>query len=135
MNNQQLKEQVAKLLAENEALKAAKPAARELTFKVGQKRGVSVYGFGRFPITLYLEQWIRLEARFAELMVFIRAADARGELAHQGDAPVETGEPTTQPGSGTTARQAAAIAELMAESNDAGPSKAELMTMLAAQTE
>jgi len=32
----------------------------ELEFKVGEKGGVSVYGLGRFPVTLYYEQWIRL---------------------------------------------------------------------------
>jgi hypothetical protein len=32
----------------------------ELDFKIGEKGGVSVYGLGRFPVTLYYEQWIRL---------------------------------------------------------------------------
>jgi hypothetical protein len=32
----------------------------ELSFKVGEKGGVSVYGLGRFPVTLYYEQWNRL---------------------------------------------------------------------------
>jgi len=31
-----------------------------LEFRVGEKGGVSVYGLGRFPVTLYYEQWIRL---------------------------------------------------------------------------
>jgi hypothetical protein len=31
-----------------------------LDFRVGEKGGVSVYGLGRFPVTLYYEQWIRL---------------------------------------------------------------------------
>ena len=32
----------------------------QLDFRVGEKGGVSVYGLGRFPVTLYYEQWTRL---------------------------------------------------------------------------
>lgn len=43
----------------------------KLEFKVGVKGGVSVYGLGRFPVTLYYEQWVRLLAVAPELQVFL----------------------------------------------------------------
>lgn len=68
------------LRAENARLKAAsaKPAAGALRCKVGASGGVSVYGLGRFPVTLYQEQWMRL----AEFMPSVRdfIADHRDEL-------------------------------------------------------
>ena len=128
MNNVQLKAEVAKLLAENEALKASKSAPRTLTFKVGQKRGVSVYGFGRFPVTLYKAQWYRFEERFEELMAFVRDADAKGLLANQGD-PVpedtEQREDTGMPINKMAARQAQAIKDIIAE-DDIAELKAKL---------
>ena len=49
----------------------------EMTFKVGEKGGVSVYGLGRFPVTLYYEQWIKLTwmppANFASFWREMRA--------------------------------------------------------------
>lgn len=45
----------------------------ELTFKVGEKGGVSLYGLGRFPVTLYYEQWRRLLAAAPELSDFLEA--------------------------------------------------------------
>ena len=45
----------------------------ELSFKVGEKGGVSVYGVGRFPVTLYYEQWRRLLAAASELNEFLEA--------------------------------------------------------------
>ena len=42
-----------------------------LEFKVGEKGGVSVYGLGRFPVTLYYEQWLRLLAVAVELRAFL----------------------------------------------------------------
>jgi len=44
-----------------------------LSFQVSENRGVSVYGFGRFPVTLYLEQWNALLSHAAELREFIEA--------------------------------------------------------------
>ena len=49
------------------------PWKNELRFKVSEKGAVSVYGMGRFPVTLYLEQWERLLAHTAELRAFIEA--------------------------------------------------------------
>ena len=43
----------------------------ELDFKVGEKGGVSVYGLGRFPVTLYYEQWLRLLDAAPKLREFL----------------------------------------------------------------
>ena len=52
----------------------------KLEFKVGEKGGVSVYGLGRFPVTLYYEQWIRLLDNAAELRIFLEENKAEGKL-------------------------------------------------------
>jgi len=48
------------LMAENARLKAAKEKRGSISFKVSEKGALSVYGMGRFPVTLYKEQWLRL---------------------------------------------------------------------------
>ena len=52
----------------------------ELEFKVGEKGGVSVYGLGRFPVTLYYEQWIRLLDTSQALRAFLEENKAAGKL-------------------------------------------------------
>ena len=52
----------------------------ELEFKVGEKGGVSVYGLGRFPVTLYYEQWIRLLDTGQKLREFLEENKAAGKL-------------------------------------------------------
>ena len=47
-----------------------------MSFKVSEKGGLSVYGLGRFPVTLYKEQWIRLLAMADEIRTFIRENDS-----------------------------------------------------------
>jgi hypothetical protein len=42
-----------------------------ISFKVSEKGGVSVYGLGRFPVTLYQEQWLRLFSEIDNLKAFI----------------------------------------------------------------
>ena len=42
-----------------------------LEFRVGAKGGVSVYGLGRFPVTLYYEQWVRLLNASEDLRFFL----------------------------------------------------------------
>ena len=51
-----------------------------LDFRVGEKGGVSVYGLGRFPVTLYYEQWIRLLDTAKELREFLEENKASGKL-------------------------------------------------------
>lgn len=64
-----LKEQIARLEAENAALKGVGP--KPITFKVSEKGGVSVYGLGRFPTTLYQEQWLALLNCADQIRAFI----------------------------------------------------------------
>ena len=52
----------------------------QLDFRVGEKGGVSVYGLGRFPVTLYYEQWIRLLDASKELRSFLEENKAAGKL-------------------------------------------------------
>ena len=61
------------LLAQIEELKqkAAGRTKGSLEFRVGEKGGVSVYGLGRFPVTLYYEQWVRLLDKSNDLREFL----------------------------------------------------------------
>ena len=52
----------------------------ELELRVGEKGGVSVYGLGRFPVTLYYEQWIRLLDAGEKLRAFLEESKAAGKL-------------------------------------------------------
>ena len=67
-----LMEEIARLKAENETLKSKKKGAGEIYFKVSAKGALSVYGLGRFPVTLYKEQWERLFAKLDDLRKFIK---------------------------------------------------------------
>lgn len=69
MDNQELLAQLEALREENEALRAK--AVRPLTMKVGEKGGLSVYGLGRFPVTLYAAQWERLLGAADSIQTFI----------------------------------------------------------------
>ena len=73
-NAEDLKAELERLRAENESLK--KRDERRLSLKVSQKGGVSVYGLGRFPVTLYKEQWNRLLDMADEIRAFLRDNDA-----------------------------------------------------------
>ena len=75
-NPDDLQTELARLRAENERLKTGATARERIT--VSPKGGVSVYGLGRFPITLYQEQWLRLLAMGDQIRQFI--ADHKSEL-------------------------------------------------------
>ncbi len=64
-------------IAELEKQMGSKKSGR-LEFKVGEKGGVSVYGLGRFPVTLYYEQWLRLLGAADELRLFLE--ENKGKL-------------------------------------------------------
>jgi hypothetical protein len=76
MPDDALNAEVERLKAENAALKAQ--ATRGGSMKVSEKGGVSVYGLGRFPVTLYKEQWTKLLDMADDIRAFIKAHD--GEL-------------------------------------------------------
>jgi len=79
MDDQERRE-LERLRAENERLKRAQ--SRGISLKVSEKGGVSVYGLGRFPVTLYKEQWAKLLDMADEIRGFIRDHD--GELKAKG---------------------------------------------------
>ena len=70
---EEMKAEIERLRAENENLK--KPARGQLALKVSEKGALSVYGMGRFPVTLYREQWEKLLAMSDQIKEFIRAND------------------------------------------------------------
>jgi hypothetical protein len=67
------KAEIARLTAENEALRAKAEHNGKLSLKVSEKGGVSVYGLGKFPVTLYQEQFLRLLDFGDEIRAFIKA--------------------------------------------------------------
>jgi hypothetical protein len=71
----ELKAEVEKLKAENAALKSR--PARAISMKVSEKGGLSVYGLGRFPVTLYQEQWTKLLEMAEEIRAFIRENEGK----------------------------------------------------------
>lgn len=75
MSDEDLRAELERLRAENESLKKKGPAGR-VALKVSEKGGVSVYGLGRFPITFYKEQWVKLLDMSDEIRAFITAHDS-----------------------------------------------------------
>ncbi len=69
--SEDMKAELERLRAENEALKAKKPARGTLSMKVSEKGALSVYGMGRFPVTLYKEQWLKLLSIGEDIKKFI----------------------------------------------------------------
>lgn len=71
-----LKAEIERLKAENAALK--KPSDRgTLSMKVSEKGALSIYGMGRFPVTLYKEQWLKLLAIADDIKAFIKDNESR----------------------------------------------------------
>jgi hypothetical protein len=73
MSEDDLRAELDRLREENAALK--KGAARGVSLKVSEKGGLSVYGLGRFPVTLYKEQWAKLLDLSEEIRSFIATHD------------------------------------------------------------
>jgi hypothetical protein len=73
------KEELLARIAELEKQAGAKPRG-SLEFRVGEKGGVSVYGLGRFPVTLYYEQWVRLLDAADNLRKFLEDNKSRLKL-------------------------------------------------------
>ena len=74
MSDEEMKAELARLKEENERLKARQDRAVRLM--VSEKGGVSVYGLGRFPVTLYKEQWTKLLDMADDIRAFIKENDA-----------------------------------------------------------
>ena len=72
-----LNAELARLRAENEALKTKDAKRTTLTLKVSEKGAVSLYGMGRFPTTLYGQQWEKLIAHSPEILAFLKANAAK----------------------------------------------------------
>ena len=75
MSDEEMKAELERLRAENERLKQR--GSRGISMKVSEKGGLSVYGLGRFPVTLYKEQWLRLLDMADDIRAFIQDNDAK----------------------------------------------------------
>ena len=74
MADEDLRAELERLKAENERLKNQR--SRSVSLKVSEKGGLSVYGLGRFPVTLYKEQWVKLLDLADDIRAFIRDNEA-----------------------------------------------------------
>ncbi len=74
-NPEDLQAELERLRAENSALK--KTSAKGLSMKVSEKGALSIYGLGRFPVTLYKEQWTKLLDMADDIRAFLKANDAQ----------------------------------------------------------
>jgi hypothetical protein len=75
MSDEELKTELERLRKENAALKRG--ASSGIRLKVSEKGAVSVYGMGRFPVTLYKEQWLKLLNMSDDIRAFIAANEAK----------------------------------------------------------
>ena len=75
MNEAEMKAELERLRAENAKLKSKDSTG--LSLKVSEKGAVSLYGMGRFPVTLYKEQWLRILASAPVIEVFIQENDSK----------------------------------------------------------
>jgi hypothetical protein len=75
MSDEEMKAELERLRSENAALK--KGASSSIRMKVSEKGALSIYGMGRFPVTLYKEQWLKLLDMAPEIRAFIAANDAQ----------------------------------------------------------
>ena len=76
MADDDVESELERLRAENAALKASSARRGGVSFKVSEKGGVSVYGLGRFPVTLYKEQWVKLLDLADDIRAFIKTHEA-----------------------------------------------------------
>ena len=75
MSDDEMKDELERLRNENAALKQR--ASSAVRMKVSEKGAVSVYGMGRFPVTLYKEQWLKLLDMSSDIRAFITENEAR----------------------------------------------------------
>ena len=75
MSDLEMQAELERLRAENAQLKNKDKGG--ITLKVSEKGAVSLYGMGRFPVTLYKEQWLRILGNAPEIAAFIRDNESR----------------------------------------------------------
>jgi hypothetical protein len=75
MADDDLKAELDRLRQENERLKASSRSRGGITLKISEKGGLSVYGLGRFPVTLYKEQWTKLLEAADDIRSFLKDND------------------------------------------------------------
>ena len=75
MSDQEMQAELERLRAKNAQLKNKDKSG--ITLKVSEKGAVSLYGMGRFPVTLYKEQWLRILGNAPEIEAFIRDNESR----------------------------------------------------------
>ena len=75
MSDKHLQDELERLRSENAALK--KGTSSGVRMKVSEKGALSIYGMGRFPVTLYKEQWLKLLDMSDEIRAFIAANEGR----------------------------------------------------------
>jgi len=75
MNESEMQAELERLRAENTHLKTKDTGG--ISLKVSEKGAVSLYGMGRFPVTLYKEQWLRVLEKADEIKAFIRNNDSK----------------------------------------------------------
>lgn len=83
MSNTDLQAELERLRRENAELKDSKKRGGVMHLKVSQKGAVSLYGMGRFPVTLYKEQWVRMLDFGEEIRKFIE--ENQSQLKTKGD--------------------------------------------------
>ena len=81
MAEEDIKAELERLRAENERLKQR--GSRAVSMKVSEKGGLSIYGLGRFPVTLYKEQWTKLLDMADDIRAFLK--ENEGKLKSKGD--------------------------------------------------
>ena len=79
MSDEDLRAELERLRAENEALKSKQ--TRRLRLQVSQKKGVSLYGIRRFPVTFYADEWEKILGMAGEIRAFIR--ENEGQLTRK----------------------------------------------------
>jgi hypothetical protein len=75
--SEDVKAEIERLRAENESLKIKKSTNGSLSMKVSEKGALSIYGMGRFPVTLYKEQWLKLLGIADQIKKYIEENNSR----------------------------------------------------------
>jgi hypothetical protein len=83
MADENIHAELERLKAENEALKEKQKRGSAVSMKVSEKGAVSVYGLGRFPVTLYQEQWSKLLSLSDDIRQFIEENKAALKVKEQ----------------------------------------------------